>query len=396
MKSLSALKPLAQRTESLRQSDIRAITFLLREFDAINLGQGICDMPTPEPIKRGAQEAIDEDHSIYTSYAGILPLRQAILDKICSFNRIPARSEEEIVVSAGSTGAFVTAIFTLLEPGDEVILFEPFYGYHRNLVALTGATPRFVPTHGAAWEIDFSELRRTITPKTKAIVVNTPSNPSGKVWTRAELEELLVVMEEHDLYAITDEIYEYMTYDDHEHVSLASLPGAYERTVTLSGFSKTYNMTGWRLGYAVAPNPVIEKMGLLNDLFYICAPAPLQYGVAEAFKMSSAYFDDMLRDYTIKRRMMCEALESAGFQISWPQGAYYALASFAPLAGKRPGFEDASTATQTLIREAGIGSIPGTSFFNDSEDGRYFLRFCFAKEFPVLEEACERLKRAYA
>lgn len=396
MKPPSVLKPLAQRTESLRQSDIRAITLLLGEFDAINLGQGICDMPAPDPIKHGAQAAIDEDHSIYTSYAGILPLRKAILEKARDFNRIPVGSEDEIVVSAGSTGAFVTAIFALLEPGDEVILFEPFYGYHRNLVMLTGASPRFVPTRGDGWELDFDELRRAITPKTKALVVNTPSNPSGKVWSRAELEELLEIMEEHDLYAITDEIYEYMTYDGHEHVSLASLPGAYERTVTLSGFSKTYNMTGWRLGYAVAPYPVIEKMGLLNDLFYICAPAPLQYGVAEAFEMSGAYFDAMLRDYTTKRRMMCEALEAAGFRVSRPQGAYYVLADFTPLAALRTGFEDATAATQTLIREAGIGSIPGTSFFNDPEHGRYFLRFCFAKEFPVLEEACERLKRAYA
>lgn len=264
-------KSLATRTNALRQSDIRAITLLLSEFDAINLGQGICDMPTPEPIKQGAQQAIEEDHSVYTSYAGIAPLRRAILSKARSFNRLPAGSEDEVMVSAGSTGAFVTAIFALLEPGDEVILFEPFYGYHRNLIALTGAAPVYIPTHGSEGSVDFDEVRRAITPQTKAVLVNTPSNPSGKVWTRAELEALLALMQEHDLYAITDEIYEYMVYEGREHLSLAALPGAYDRTVTISGFSKTYNMTGWRLGYAVAPPPLIEKMGLLNDLFYVCA-----------------------------------------------------------------------------------------------------------------------------
>ncbi|HET6567569.1 MAG TPA: pyridoxal phosphate-dependent aminotransferase, partial [Rhodothermales bacterium] len=216
-------KPLANRTKSLRQSDIRAVTLLLSEFDAINLGQGVCDMPTPEPIKHGARLAIEDDHSTYTSYAGIAPLRRAILNKARSFNHIPAASEDEILVSVGSTGAFVTAIFTLLEPGDEVVLFEPFYSYHRNLIALTGATLQYVPTRGPGWEIDFEELRRAISPRTKAIVLNTPSNPSGKVWSRAELEAVLSLLQEHDLYAITDEIYEYMTYDGHEHVSLASL-----------------------------------------------------------------------------------------------------------------------------------------------------------------------------
>ncbi len=390
------MRPLSQRTQGLAQSDIRAITTLVNAVGGINLGQGICDMPAPEPIKQAAEQAIEADRSIYSGYAGIRRLREAIFDKVRTFNRLPAASPDEVMVSAGSTGAFVTAMFTLLEPGDEVILFEPFYGYHRSLLALVPATIRYVRTEGPDWTVDFDAVRRAVTPKTKAVVVCTPSNPGGKVWTRAELEALLGVLEEHDLFAITDEIYEHMVYDGREHVSLASLPGAYARTVTISGFSKTFNMTGWRLGYAVAPEPLIGKMGLLNDLFYICAPTPLQHGVAEAMDLGPGYYQAMLRDYAAKRHMMCEALERIGFDVAWPQGAYYVMANFERFARTHPGYEDDRAACETLIRTAGVGSIPGNSFFAHPEDGRHYLRFCFAKEFPVLEDACRRLVAAYA
>lgn len=389
------MKPLARRTESLEQSFIRAISKMVNAVDGINLGQGICDIPTPLPIKQGAQRAIDEDRSIYSHYAGIGPLREALLHKLRTFNGLPVASEDDIVVSAGSTGAFVTAIFALLEPGDEVLLFEPFYGYHRNLLLAMGAVPVYVPTRGADWAVDFDEVERAVTPRTKAVLVNTPSNPSGKVWRRDELEAMLTLMERHDLYAITDEIYEYILYDGREHLSLAALPGAYERTITLSGFSKTYNMTGWRLGYAVAPAPLAEKMGLLNDLFYICAPTPLQHGVAEAFAMADTYFAEMQADYAKKRDLLCTALERIGFDVPWPGGAYYVLARFGPLAGHRPGFDDDWQACETLIRETGIGTVPGRAFYADPADGRHALRFCFAKEFPVLEEACRRLVDAF-
>jgi aminotransferase len=389
------MTPLSHHTNGLVQNDIRGITKLVNAVGGINLGQGICDMPTPDPIKHGAHRAIDEDRSIYSSNTGILPLREAILQKAQAFNRIPATSVDEVMVSVGSTGAFMTCIFVLLDPGDEIILFDPFYGYHKGLLNLTGVTQTYVPLHGHDWELDLDELRAAITPRTKAILINTPGNPCGKVWTRAELQAVLELMVEHDLYAITDEIYEYMVYDGREHVSLASLPGAYERTVTLSGFSKTYNMTGWRLGYAVGPAPILEKMALLNDLIYICAPTPLQHGVAEAFAMSESYFAEMLAAYTQKRQMMCEALEAAGFDVPWPQGSYYVLASFAPLMGQRAGFEDPPTASRTLIREAGVATVPGHSFFSNPEDGRHYVRFCYAKEFPVLEQACNQLRAAY-
>ncbi|MFQ5571015.1 MAG: pyridoxal phosphate-dependent aminotransferase [Rhodothermales bacterium] len=389
------MKPLARRTDALSQSDIRAITIMVNAVNGINLGQGICDLPTPDPIKRGAQQAIEDDHSIYTNYAGIRRLREAILHKVRTYNHIPATSNNEVMVSVGSTGAFVAAIFALLEPEDEVILFEPFYGYHRNLLQIIGVTLTHVPTRQPDWSIDFDALERAITPKTKALVVTTPNNPSGKVWTRAELERLLALLQTYDLYAITDEIYEYMLYDGHSHVSLASLPGAYERTITISGFSKTYNMTGWRLGYAVAQPPLIDKMGLLNDLFYICAPSPLQHGVAEAFDMDDAYFTEMQQAYAAKRRLLCETLERIGFDVAWPQGSYYVLANFETLSWQHPGFDDARTACETLVREAGVATVPGHSFFETPERGRYFLRFCYAKEMPVLEQACQKLIDAF-
>jgi len=388
-------KPLASRTDALRQSGIRAVTFAVNAVGGINLGQGICDLPTPDPIKAGAKAAIDGDRSIYTSYAGIEKLRAGILEKARTFNRLPVGSSDEVMVSVGSTGAFVATCLALFEPGDEVVVFEPFYGYHTGLLDLFGVEQKVVTLHAPGWTVDFDAVEAAITERTKAVLVCTPANPCGKVWSRAELERLLAILEKHDLWAITDEIYEYMTYDGREHVSLGSLPGAYERTVTLSGFSKTYNMTGWRLGYAVGPEAVLARMGLISDLVYICAPAPLQHGVAEAFAMDDSYFDEMRAAYTAKRTLMCETLERCGFAFAWPEGSYYVLASFEPLARRRAGFEDDHAASRTLIEEAGVAAVPGTSFFADPEDGRYFLRFCYAKEMPVLEEACRNLVAAF-
>jgi len=363
---------------------------MVRDLGAINLGQGICDMPVPQEIKAAAKEAIDADRSIYTSYAGIRRLRSRIADKVRNYNHIDVPSEEEIVVSAGSTGAFATAIFAILDPGDEALLFEPFYGYHRNLIRLTGATPRSVPMHGRSWTVDFDEVEAAIGPRTKLIVVNTPGNPSGKVWSRGELARLLELAGRNDLFVITDEIYEYMVYDGREHVSLASLPGAYERVVTVSGFSKTFNMTGWRLGYAVAPAALAEKMGLLNDLFYICAPSPLQYALADA-ELPGDYFLDLRREYERKREMMMTALMAAGMEVLRPEGAYYVLADFRGLSSRVEGFSDDATACETLVREAGVASIPGSAFFDTPDAGKYLLRFCYAKKHAELEEACRRL-----
>ena len=391
------MKPLAARAATLRQSDIRAITFAANAAGAVNLGQGICDLATPEPIREAAKQAIDDGRSIYTAYNGVPALRAAIADEARAFNAL-AVTEANVMVGAGSTGAFVAAVLALCEAGDEVILFEPFYGYHAGILKLFGVTPVVVPLAPPAWAFDAERLAAAITPRTKAVLVCTPANPTGKVWTRAELAAVLEVAERHDLWCLTDEIYQYMTYGDARHVSLASLPGAFERTVTLSGFSKTFNMTGWRLGYAVAPEALAETMGLVSDLTTICAPAPLQHGLAAALPLPAAYYAQMQADYAAKRALFCDTLDACGFGgedgVHRPEGAYYVLASTERLAARRAGFEDDTAAAHTLIREAGVGAVPGNSFFADPADGRRWLRFCYAKEQDILEEACRRLRAA--
>ncbi|PEN13632.1 aspartate aminotransferase [Longibacter salinarum] len=395
MEPLSKIISLADRARPLKKSNIRTISQAVDEVGGINLGQGICDLPTPDAIKERTHAAIDADQSIYSHHAGIEALREGILAKAQEYNDLPATSIDEVVVSAGSTGAFVTAVMTLLQEGDEVILFEPFYGYHRNILKLTGATVRYVPLGGPEDTFDPEVLKAAVTDRTRAVIVNTPANPSGKVWSRDELASLLAVMQEHDIVAITDEIYEYMTYDDADHVSLGSLPGAYERTITLSGFSKTYNVTGWRLGYAVGPDRLLEKMGLMNDLFYVCAPRPLQHGMLAVFEdLGDDYYAELLDGYYKRRALMCETLEAIGFDVPRPKGAYYAFADFGPIRD-RPGFSNDVEAADTLIREAGVGSVTGRSFFHDPSDGVTKLRFCFGKELSVLKQACDQLLAAF-
>ncbi len=387
------MKPLSERTQFLKQSDIRAVTQLVNQYNGINLGQGICDLPTPDPVAEGAIEAINQHNSIYSYHSGISKLRKSVLDKINSFNGIPAKSEENIMISNGSTGAFVATVLSLLNPGDEVIQPEPFYGYHVNLLKILGFKPVFVPTEDKTWAIDFDAIEAAITPKTKAIIVTTPGNPTGKVWTDEELKKLLQLIKKHDLWAITDEVYEYMTYDGRSHNSLAAIDGAFERTITISSFSKTFNMTGWRLGYAAGPEEVIAKMGLISDLIYICPPTPLQHGLHEGLQMSDEYFDDMLKNYHIRRDMFSETMRKAGFSFTMPEGAYYLFAGFQELSGRVEGFENDKSACETFIKEAGVASVPGSAFFSNPEDGRYYLRFCYAKEMHILEKACEGIRK---
>jgi len=384
---------LSSRTAPLKQSDIRAVTALINQYNGINLGQGICDLPVPELIKEATKAAIDHDRSIYTPYAGIHELREVIAKKAKDFNQLPVEGAQNVQVTVGSTGAFVAAVLSLFEAGDEAILFEPFYGYHRHLLELFGVTCRYVKIPDGDGPLPLAELEAAITPRTRALVVCSPCNPSGKVFSRSELESILQLMKKYDLVALTDEIYEYMVYDGREHVSLGSLEGGWERTVTISGFSKTFNMTGWRLGYAVAPEEIIHKMGLISDLLVISPPSPLQYGMAGALPMADAYYQSMQADYLKKRDRFMKALDAAGFDSAAPQGAYYVLAHFGEKLLQREAFQDAVSANRWLIENVGVAGVPGHSFYQHPEDGRYRLRFCFAKEAHVLEEACQRLER---
>jgi len=378
----------AHRVSDLVQSDIRRMSRECERVGGINLGQGICDQPTPDLIKDATIAAIRDDRNAYSRLEGIDQLREPIAAKMASYNNVRCDPETDIVVTVGSTGGFAIACLALLESGDEVILFSPFYSYHLNLIALCGATPRFVRMRPPGWEFDPDELRAAFTDRTRVVVVNTPSNPSGKVYTAEELRLIADLCVKWGATAITDEIYEYILYDGHRHVSMASLPGMEDRTVTLSGFSKTYSMTGWRLGYLVAAKDIAARLGVLNDLLYICAPTPLQHGVAAAFSLPQSYYDEMKASYAEKLVMIVDALQDAGIGVFRPQGAYYLLADVSRL-GKGSDKEAASW----LLQTAGVTSIPGSSFYADPEDGRNQVRLCFAKKTAEIEEACRRLRR---
>jgi aminotransferase len=378
-------KLFADRIEGLVQSDIRRMSLECSRAGGINLGQGICDQPIEPLIKEAAIRAIREDRSTYTRLDGIDELRHRIALKVRDYNRIPCDADGEVIVNVGSTGSFVTACLALVNPGDEVILFSPFYGYHLNILKVCGAALRFVTLRPPDWSYDPAALEAAFSPRTKIIVVNTPANPSGKVFSREDLKQVAELCRRHDALCVTDEIYEYILYDGREHVSPGSLPGMEDRTITISGFSKTFAMTGWRLGYTVARRPLAAKLAILNDLINVCAPAPLQHGVVAAFDLPESYYVKMRADYQRKRDMTVEACRAAGFSPFVPQGAYYMLVDFGD------GFRDDQEAARLILERAGVAVIPGSSFYVDPRDGRTQVRLCYAKTMKDLEEACRRI-----
>jgi aminotransferase len=361
------------------------------ELDGINLGQGICDQPVESIIKAAAAEAVQLDRSTYSPFEGIADLRRAIADKMRAYNGISCDPETEVLVTAGSTGAFVIACLSLVEPGDEVILFSPFYGYHRHILELCGAQLRYVDTTPPDWHFDPQQLEEAFSHRTKAVILNTPSNPSGKVFLDGENRAIAELCRRHDAIAITDEIYEYIVYGGFEHRSIGALPGMEDRTITISGFSKTYSMTGWRLGYLVCHRALAERLGVINDLLYICAPTPLQHGVVAAFDLPPEYYRDMQRAYDRKLEMMTSACEDIGMRPFPPQGAYYLLADL----GKLP-YEDDVAAAAGLLERARVACVPGSSFYPEPEAGSRQVRFCFAKQDADLERACRNLREAFA
>jgi aminotransferase len=374
---------ISARLKGLVQSDIRRMSRECERVGGINLGQGICDLPTIPELVEGATEAIAGSKATYSKFEGIDPLREKIARKIERFNGFRVDPSSEIIVTVGSTGGFAAAALAALNPGDEVILFEPYYGYHLNTLKVLGIETKFVPLHLPDWSIDFDELRKAFTKKTRGIVVCTPSNPCGKVFTRTELEKIGELCREFNAAAFTDEIYEYIVYDGRRHLSMASI--ARDVTITISGFSKTFSITGWRIGYVAAPAEIAKPIGLVNDLFYVCAPTPLQWGVSRALDIGEDYYRNLASDYQKKRDMLASALEESGFKPYVPQGAYYMLAEIPD------DFGTASEAAMALIENARVASVPGPSFYASSNGDR-LLRFCFAKDFDALEEACRRLK----
>lgn len=379
------MNQISDRLRGLVQSDIRRMSRECERVEGINLGQGICDLPTIPELVDGACEAIASNKATYSKFEGIDTLRERIARKMSRFNGIDVDPATQLVVTVGSTGGFAAATLATLNAGDEVILFEPYYGYHLNTLKVLGITPKFVPLRAPDWSIDFDALRAAFGPKTRGIVVCTPSNPCGKVFTRDELERIGALCREFGAWAYTDEIYEYIVYDGRRHLSMASIESCRDVTITISGFSKTFSVTGWRIGYVSADARVISSIGLVNDLFYVCAPTPLQWGIARALEIGDDYYTNLAADYEKKRDLLAAALREAGFEPSVPQGAYYMLARIPDE------LRDDKEAAQALLESARVASVPGSAFFV-SEAGKRMLRFCFAKDFAALEEACRRIR----
>ncbi|HZR10562.1 MAG TPA: pyridoxal phosphate-dependent aminotransferase [Myxococcales bacterium] len=376
---------IAKRVQELAQSDIRRMTRECERLDGINLGQGICDLPTPAPVRDGAIAAIRENRSTYSFAEGARELRDAIARKLAQDNGLRADPLSEICVTVGASGAYTAAIHALLDPGDGILLFEPYYGYHLNAALVAGLVPEFVTLSPPDFALREQALEAAITPRTRAMVVCTPGNPSGKMFSREDLEIVSRVARRRDLLVITDEIYEYIRYDGRPHLSPAAVDGLGERTVTIMGLSKTFSITGWRLGYTFAPAEMTRAITLVNDLYYVCAPTPLQLGAAKGFDAPRSYFDELQSGYQQKRARICAALREARLEPIVPQGAYYVLADCSRL-----GFASSREAAMHVLTTTRVASVPGSAFYRGPE-GEKLLRFCFAKDDAVLEQACGRL-----
>lgn len=376
----------SQRTQDLKQSGIRSASQRCNAINGINLGQGVCDLPTPEAIKLAAKEAIDNNKSLYSACEGLYPLREAIANKLKQFNHIDVDPATEVVVTHGSTGAFVSAVSTLFNPGDEVILFEPFYGYHKHILELQGINCKPVKIDND-FNIDFEQLSAAINTKTRGIVICTPCNPSGKVFSREELMQIGKIALENNLYVITDEIYEYITYPGHEHISIASMPEFKANSVTISGLSKTYNMTGWRLGYITADAAICQRIALVQDLLYVCPSTPLQHAALAAFALPDSYYTEMQQSYLAKRELVCGSLKQLGFQLTEPQGAYYVIADFSAL-----DFADDQAIFEFLLEKAKVAVVTGRSFYQNPDDGKHCIRVCYALDTHILEQAISQMR----
>jgi aminotransferase len=379
---------LSQLAPETFQSEIRAMTVECERIGGINLAQGVCDTPVPAVVEAAAAQAMREGQNIYTRCDGIARLRQAIAAKQQRDYGLVYDAEREVLVASGATAGLHAAAMALLNPGDEVLVFEPFYGYHVHTLKSLRIQPVLVALAEPDFELDEDALRAAVTPRTRAVLLNTPANPSGKVFSQAEVEQVAEVCREHDLFLITDEIYEYFVYDGARHISPATLPGMRERTIVISGFSKTYSITGWRIGYATADARWMPAMAHFHDLTYVCAPAPLQAGVAAGLEeLPAGFYAQLAVDYRVKREKMAAALRDAGMEPAIPAGAYYIMAGVEHLPGKT-----AAEKARRLLQASGVAAVAGSAFFRPGR-GENLLRFCFAKQDAELDQACARLRK---
>jgi len=389
---------LSDKVSQFTESVIREMTRQAALHGAVNLAQGFPDFAAPAEIKLAARAAIDSDVNQYAITWGAKNLRNAIARQMGVWQGIAVDPEKEITVCCGSTEAMISTLLAICNAGDEVVIFEPFYENYGPDSVLSGARPRFVKlrppvSSGGEWTFDEKELRTAFERKTshgevKAIIVNTPNNPTGKVFTRAELELIRDLCVEFDVLAITDEIYEHILYDGTEHISMAALEGMRERTVTINGMSKTYSVTGWRVGWAVGPEKITNAIRKVHDFLTVGAPAPLQEAGAAALSLPAEYYARLAEGYRERRDHLIPALESAGFKCFRPRGAYYVMTDISGF-----GFEDDVSFTKYLVKDIGVAAVPGSSFYRDARDGARQVRFAFCKKVETLDAASERLRK---
>ncbi|MFI5239875.1 MAG: pyridoxal phosphate-dependent aminotransferase [Gemmatimonadales bacterium] len=377
----------AQRTRTFNESVIREMTRVAHRTGAVNLAQGFPDFPMPTPMKDAACAAILGDVNQYAITWGSSALRIAIAEKYRRWYGMTIDPDTEITVTCGATEAMAATFMALVDPGDEVIILEPFYENYGPDSVLAGANPVFVPLIAPNWDLDIEQLAASITPRTRALILNTPHNPTGKVFSRAEISAIAELAQHHNFLVFTDEIYEHLVYAGHHH-PIATWPGMRERTVTISGLSKTFSCTGWRLGYAIAPRELSGAIRKVHDFLTVGAAAPLQAAGAAGMAFDADYYNHLQRAYRQRRDVMMAALAKTGFACSAPDGAYYVLADFRAIDKKRNDRDFAIWLAETI----GIAAVPGSSFYGDPERGHSSVRFAFCKTFETLGRAAERLE----
>jgi aminotransferase len=382
----------SEKAGRFTESVIREMTREALKHGAVNLSQGFPDFPAPEEIKRAAADAIADDVNQYAITWGAKDFREAIAEKTKWYLGLDVDPEAEITVTCGSTEGMIAAMMACVDPGEEVVLFDPYYENYAPDAILSDAKPRFVPLRAPEWTFDRDELRAAFNPRTKAVILCNPNNPTGKVFTREEMEFIAGLCREFDALCFTDEIYEHIIYPraDREvsHISMAQLPGMRERTVVVNSMSKTYSVTGWRVGYCIAPPDITSGIRKVHDFLTVGAAAPLQRAGAYALRLPHSYYDELQRDYERRRDLLVPVLEDAGFKVFRPDGAYYIMADISAF-----GFRDDVEFTRFLVREIGVAVVPGSSFYSRPELGSQQVRFCFCKKDETLNAAAERLQK---
>jgi aspartate/methionine/tyrosine aminotransferase len=378
----------SNRALKFTESVIREMTRICLAHQGVNLAQGFPDFPAPAEIKEAAVKAIRADLNQYAITWGEPNLRQAITEKFAWYNGVTIDPEREITVCCGSTEAMISSLMAIVNSGEEVIVFEPFYENYGPDTILCDAKPQFITLHEPDWHFDEQELTRAFTNKTKAIIINTPNNPTGKVFSREELQFIADLCLKWGVIAVTDEIYEHILYDGAQHISIASLPGMRDQTITINSVSKTYSLTGWRVGWAIAPASLTASIRKVHDFLTVGAPHPLQEAAAVALRMDRGYYENLAKEYQVKRNFFLPVLQEAGFGVFSPAGAYYIMTDIS-----RFGFSDDVKFAMYLVEKLGVATVPGSSFYSRPSSGATKIRFCFPKKMETLQEAAEKLRK---